>query len=99
MTFKYQQRIRTLYQQHLKLFRDSDGVLNFKEFLIATHETVEIEAFFKLCTKMFPFKAKGSPQQKLRWQFRLYDKDGSGSVELKEMVEILVMVLQNDYSR
>ena len=26
-------------------------------------------------------------------------KDGSGSVELKEMVEILVMILQNDFSR
>ena len=46
-----------------------------------------------------PLQATGSPQQKLRWQFRLYDKDGSGSVELKEMVEILVMILQNDYSR
>merc|ERR1719270_3362237 len=49
--------------------RDCDGVLSFREFLVATHET-----------------ASGSPQQKLRWQFRLYDKDGSGSVELKEMV-------------
>ena len=44
-------------------------------------------------------KSTGSPEQKLRWQFRLYDKDGSGSVALSEMIEILVMLYQNTYSR
>ena len=28
------------------------------------------------------------------FQFKLYDKDGSGSVELPEMIEILVMIYQ-----
>ena len=44
-------------------------------------------------------QAKGSPEQKLRWQFRLYDKDGSGTVALWEMVDILVMIFQNHYNR
>ena len=30
----------------------------------------------------------------LKFQFKLYDKDGSGSVELPEMIEILVMIYQ-----
>ena len=30
----------------------------------------------------------------LTFQFKLYDKDGSGSVELPEMIEILVMIYQ-----
>ena len=110
--------------QQFKLLRDCDGVLSFREFLVATHETVshttvvlstnlrEVSQFthyfepaYKQCATsrrfvdLAPVQATGSPQQKLRWQFRLYDKDGSGSVELKEMVEILVMILQNDYSR
>merc|ERR1712079_939138 len=58
--------------------RDGDGVMNFREFLLATHES-----------------ATGSAQQKLKWQFRLYDRDGSGCIDLKEMIEILVMILQN----
>ena len=44
-------------------------------------------------------KATGSAEQKLAWQFRLYDRDGSGCIDLREMIEILVMILQNDYTR
>ena len=84
--------------QQFKLLRDCDGVLSFREFLVATHETVR-HTRADTTPNLAPLQATGSPQQKLRWQFRLYDKDGSGSVELKEMVEILVMILQNDYSR
>merc|ERR1712048_987878 len=33
--------------------------------------------------------SSGSPEEKLRWAFKMCDKDGSGSIELKEMVEIV----------
>ena len=41
---------------------------------------------FMLATDM---TSSGSPEEKLRWAFKMYDKDGSGSIELKEMVEIV----------
>ena len=34
------------------------------------------------------------PFKILTFQFKLYDKDGSGSVELAEMIEILTMIYQ-----
>ena len=30
-----------------------------------------------------------SAEEKLRWAFRLYDKDSSGSIDVKEMIEIV----------
>jgi len=32
--------------------------------------------------------AKGTPQQKLRWAFAIYDIDNSGSIDIHEMAEI-----------
>ena len=52
-----------------------------------------------LLNKILNIKATGSAEQKLAWQFRLYDRDGSGLIDLREMIEILVMILQNDYTR
>jgi len=40
--------------------------------------------------------ARGSPEDKLRWQFMLYDRDGGGSIDLKEMTDIFVMLFQAD---
>ena len=41
---------------------------------------------FMLATDM---TSSGSPEEKLRWAFKMYDKDASGSIELREMVEIV----------
>ena len=98
------------------MLRDGDGVLNFREFLLATHESVSRLHIHNQCcnwgkmsmerwwytlliTVNISLKATGSAEQKLTWQFRLYDRDGSGCIDLREMIEILVMILQNDYTR
>ena len=31
----------------------------------------------------------GNSEEKLRWAFKMYDKDGSGTVEIDEMIEIV----------
>jgi len=31
----------------------------------------------------------GSAEEKLKWTFKLYDKDGSGAIDLQEMVDAL----------
>lgn len=39
--------------------------------------------------KLTDFAETGSVKDKLLWAFRIYDKDMSGSISVKEMVEIL----------
>jgi guanylate cyclase activator 1 len=34
----------------------------------------------------------GDPKEKLRWTFRLYDKDRRGTIEMSKMVEVLETV-------
>merc|ERR1712106_1027797 len=41
---------------------------------------------FMLATNM---SEAGSPEEKLRWTFKMYDKDGSGGIDVDEMVEIV----------
>ena len=59
------------------IFRDGDGDLNFKEFLLATHETVSSWFCINVDRRRLAslFQATGSAEQKIRWQFRLYDKE------------------------
>lgn len=51
--------------------KNNDGVMNYKEFIVALSLT-----------------AKGTPQQKLRWAFAIYDIDNSGQIDVEEMAEI-----------
>ena len=39
--------------------------------------------------KLTDFAETGSVKDKLLWAFRIYDKDMSGTISVKEMVEIL----------
>ena len=34
----------------------------------------------------------GDPEEKLRWAFRMYDKDGSGEIDMEEMVDIFSLM-------
>lgn len=49
-----------------------DGVLDFREYVIAISMLIQ-----------------GSAVQKLRWSFRLFDKDRDGAITRQEMLEIM----------
>ena len=40
--------------------------------------------------------ASSSPEDKLRWVFKLYDKDGSDSIQLREMLEVFATLYLNE---
>ena len=44
--------------------------------------SLKVREIFDNISQYF-IQATGSAQQKLKWQFRLYDRDGSGCIDLK----------------
>jgi Ca2+-binding EF-hand superfamily protein len=38
--------------------------------------------------------AKGNPEKKLKWAFKMYDIDSNGSVDRQEMLKIIEVRLQ-----
>ncbi|XP_028440430.1 guanylyl cyclase inhibitory protein [Perca flavescens] len=53
------------------LDNNGDGVVDFREYVMAISMLIE-----------------GSAVEKLRWSFKLYDKDGDGAITREEMLEI-----------
>lgn len=39
--------------------------------------------------------SSGTPEQKLEWAFRMYDIDGNGTIDEKEMIKIIEVRLVN----
>ncbi|XP_042267420.1 guanylyl cyclase inhibitory protein [Thunnus albacares] len=62
-----------------KIFRtldtNADGVVDFREYVMAISMLIE-----------------GSAVEKLRWSFKLYDKDRDGAITKEEMLEIMQAV-------
>ena len=61
--------------------RDGRGYLLFEEFLEATSESVSFLTLHherKMNVDKISMQEIGSPEIKLKWQFKLYDKDKSG---------------------
>ena len=51
----------------------------FREFLMASTSDGDV-------TKLL---AKGNPEKKLKWAFKMYDIDSNGSVDRQEMLKII----------
>lgn len=41
--------------------------------------------------------SSGTPEQKLEWAFRMYDIDGNGTIDEKEMIKIIEVSTFNSY--
>jgi Ca2+-binding EF-hand superfamily protein len=39
--------------------------------------------------KFFDYLAKGNPEKKLKWAFKMYDIDSNGSIDRQEMLKII----------
>lgn len=56
-----------------------DGVVDFREYVMAISMLIE-----------------GSAVEKLRWSFKLYDKDQDGAITRQEMLEIMQVCCINE---
>ena len=71
---------------------DCNGFISFTVSLllrikmIYSHSHVSCSQEFMLATDM---TTSGSADEKARWTFKMFDTDGSGAIEMEEMVEIL----------
>jgi Ca2+-binding EF-hand superfamily protein len=45
------------------------------------------------------FLAKGNPEKKLKWAFKMYDIDSNGSVDRQEMLKIIEVRLNNSSTK
>jgi Ca2+-binding EF-hand superfamily protein len=41
------------------------------------------------------FIAKGNPEKKLKWAFKMYDIDSNGSIDRSEMLKIIEVIINN----
>jgi len=55
-------------------------IVNFKDF-------ISLKIFIIIL-------AKGNPEKKLKWAFKMYDIDSNGSVDRQEMLKIIEVRLQ-----
>ncbi|CAF0956195.1 unnamed protein product [Adineta steineri] len=71
---------------------DNSGKIDFKEFLMAINITgkllFDIFRIFYL-NEYQNYLAKGNPEKKLKWAFKMYDIDSNGSVDRQEMLRII----------
>lgn len=68
----WQYWLKKLYHYELKCTPLQDGVVDFREYVMAISMLIE-----------------GSAVEKLRWSFKLYDKDRDGAITKEEMLEIM----------
>lgn len=41
--------------------------------------------------------AKGDPEKKLKWAFKMYDVDGNGDIDKEEMLSIIQVFFLNNF--
>ena len=89
---------------------DANGYLDFKVRVLEFQLKVKVDRlYFEEFLIAIDMSINGSPEEKLRWGFRIFDRDGSGlgsrslyftelrmtgSIELKEMTKIMTCLLE-----
>ena len=58
-----------------------------RDFLLEYFFSSGIDFVQIIALKVIHMTSNGSPEEKLRLMFRMYDKDGNGSIDAREMNE------------
>lgn len=77
--------LRKKCNKNYKIDHESSSFLAFRTFDKDRSGQVDFKEFLSAINIM----SNGTPEQKLEWAFRMYDIDGSGTIEEEEMVKIM----------
>ena len=73
---------------------DRSGYLGFKEFL----QAIDLMGARWVASLFYSYRhdQNRTPDDKLRWAFKMYDEDNSREVDKQEMENVMVVSLDND---